>query len=104
MAGLRRSVGLIAALLLATTGGFLAGSSLVGIALLGVGLLAAGWQAWLLLRAREERYDLSQLYAEDPMPEGGGEEGPRDRSGYCPVCGAFIESPYKPCPRCGSAV
>lgn len=103
MSGLRRSVGLISALILATAGGFLAGSSLVGIALLAVGLLAAAWQAWVLLQSRSDAYDLSKLYETDPMPEGG-EEGPRDKSGYCPVCGAFIESPYKPCPRCGSAV
>lgn len=54
-------------------------------------------------RKREDPYDLRKLNETEPMPEDG-REGLEDRSGYCPVCGHFIESPYKPCPRCGTAL
>lgn len=61
------------------------------------------WYGLVALRqARQDRYDLSKLFEGEAMPEGG--EGIPDKSGYCAVCGAFITSPYEPCPKCGSAL
>jgi hypothetical protein len=61
------------------------------------------WYGLVALRqARQDRYDLSKLFDGEAMPEGG--EGIEDNSGYCAVCGAYIKSPYEPCPKCGAAL
>lgn len=104
MATIRKAAGLIAALILLTGGAFLMGvSTAFGAPVMALGAAAAAINIALLLRRRDDPYDLTKLYETDPMPEDG-QEGPRDKAGYCPVCGGYIESPYKPCPRCGSAL
>lgn len=104
MDAIRRHAGLIAALILLSGGGFLLGvSPMFGAPLMALGGVAAAINVALLMRRRDDPYDLSKLYDTEPMPEDG-HEGPRDKAGYCPVCGGYVESPYKPCPRCGSAV
>jgi hypothetical protein len=103
MESLRRWVGVVALMLAGITLAlFLGNRVLFGVVM----VLTLGGCAVLVvhvLRNREDPYDLSRLNESAPMPEDGF-EGPEDKSGYCPVCGSFVESPYEPCPKCGSAV
>ncbi len=106
MNAMRRSVGLVAELLLWGLA-FLAWARMP--AWVGVPCLAGCVVLSIVRRLggggtrRRDPYDLRTLNETEPMPDDG-REGPQDRSGYCPVCGHFIESPYKPCPGCGTAL
>ncbi len=103
MQTLRRWIGVLALLLAGVTLALIVGNTVVSA----VVLLCTGAGALILgvgvMRRRPDPYDLRLLDETPPMPEDG-REGPEDRTGYCPVCGHFIESPYEPCPRCGSAI
>jgi len=103
MAALRRWVGVVALFLAGVTLALLLGNPLLSgivsiLTCAGCAVMAAG-----VLRRRGDPYDLRRLHDTIPLPEDG-REGPEDQTGYCPVCGHFVESPFQPCPKCGSAV
>lgn len=111
MSQLRRSAGLIAALILALTGGvFVGGSPLLGGALLLVGLGAAIYQARQLFerQPRADPYDLNRLW-EQPAPEPD-DDAPDEEADalidddgtvYCYGCGHAVPPPFARCPECG---
>ena len=106
METLRRSAGLIAAVLVAASGSVLAfGAPGLGLPLLVIGALAAIWQGRLLLASRQDPYDLSRLWDREPEPPDGGpdEEDLVDEEGtlYCHGCGHAVPAPYAACPECG---
>jgi len=103
MKSLRPWTGVVAFLLVGAVLAMLLGRTLLSGGVLLLTLAGCAYLAVDAFRKREDPYDLARLHETAPMPEDG-REGPEDKSGYCPVCGAFVESPYEPCPRCGSAV
>ncbi len=103
---MRQYLGLIAGCVLVAMGtAFLLSPAtrVYGVMVIVSGIVGVWYGIVTLRQSRQDKYDLSKLFEGDPMPEGGEETLP-DKSGYCSVCGAFIASPYKPCPKCGAAL
>lgn len=106
MGNVRQYLGLIAGCVLVVMGtAFLMSPAtrVYGLIVIVSGIVGVWYGIVTLRQSRQDKYDLSKLFEGDPMPEGGEQTLP-DKSGYCSVCGAFIASPYKPCPKCGAAL
>jgi hypothetical protein len=110
MATVRKSAGLIAALLLIAIGLVnLRGSGLpFGIVLTLAGVAGFVWQVKVLMASRQDRYDLKRLY-DDPYP---GEDQPEEfdwqhganEFPICHRCGHAVAKEFARCPDCGSQV
>jgi hypothetical protein len=108
MNALRRAAGLIAALLVAGSGGLLvAGAPAIGGLLLLVGGGLAAWQGWRLWQSRRDPYDLGRLQEREPdPPEEADEDAIVDPDGttYCHHCGHAVPPPLRVCPECGRSL
>jgi hypothetical protein len=103
MASLRRWVGVVAVFLAGVTLALLLGHPVISGVVSVLTCVCCVVMSANVLRRRDDPYDLRRLNETLPLPEDGS-EGPEDKTGYCPVCGHFVESPFQPCPKCGSAV
>ena len=105
MEALRRSAGLIAAVLVAASGGVLTfGAPVLGLPLLVVGAVAAVWQARQQIASRQDPYDLSRLWEREQEPPGEAEpeeDVEDDGTVYCHACGHAVPEPFAMWPECG---
>lgn len=99
----RQWSGVIASLILALCGGFLAG--VLGIMMVVLGLASAAYQAWMIRKAAGDPYDLNKLW-DSPLPE---DIQPEDalqepENAYCHRCNHIVPEGYARCPDCGERV
>jgi len=106
MKTIRSAAGLIAAVLLAAWGTLVlvfAGQHVLGAAMMLFGAATAVWQGKRLWESRQDPYDLSKLWDQEPDPDAEPDEdweGDRDTV-YCYNCGHAVAEPFARCPECG---